>query len=197
MEEQTQTTIAAGRELPVAEDIRPEEAPAPTGSPALDEMVARLTELYPGSVLEAFAGLDMPTLRVSPASLVDVCRWLRDDSDARYNMLSDITCADYLGREPRFDVVVHLCSQKDRVFLRVKAGIPENPAVCPSLTEVWPGANWAEREVWDMYGIHFAGHPDMNRILTPEGWEYFALRRDFPLHGPGMVKLYDSVTDVF
>jgi NADH-quinone oxidoreductase subunit C len=102
-----------------------------------------------------------------------------------------------MDRDPRFDVVYHLYSFELHAYIRVKVGIPAEPCECPSMTDVYVGANWLEREVWDMYGIQFPGHPGLDRILTPEGWEYFALRRDFPLQGPGLIKLYDSVTDVF
>lgn len=199
MEQETRSTQpVTGSENPIAEDINKVASPhAPTGSPVLDDMLDRIAGLYPDAVEEAFVGVDMPTIRVAPGRVVDVCRWLRDDPGLRFVMLSDLTCVDHLDREPRFDVVYHLCSLKNRSRVRVKTGIAANPAECPTMTEVWAGANWAEREVWDMYGVRFVGHPGLDRILSPEGWEYFALRRDFPLQGPGMIKLFDNVTDVF
>jgi NADH-quinone oxidoreductase subunit C len=129
--------------------------------------------------------------------VVDVCAYLRDAAECRYKHLSDLTCVDSLDGSPRFDVVYHVYSFDTHSYLRVKAGVPETPAECPTVTPVWPGANWLEREVFDMFGITFTGHPDLRRILSPEGWPYYALRRDFPLQGPGMVKLYDNVADIF
>jgi NADH-quinone oxidoreductase subunit C len=163
----------------------------------LDELIDRITSEFPGSVLDSDAGLDMACLRVAAKDIVSVCRWLRDADRCVYKLLSDLTAVDYLGRDPRFEVVYHLYSFDTHAYLRLKVGVPESPCECPTVTSVWEGANWLEREVFDMFGITFANHPDLRRIVTPEGWPYFALRRDFPLQGPGMVKLYDSVSDVF
>jgi NADH-quinone oxidoreductase subunit C len=168
-----------------------------SGSPFLEEIVAVVGAAVPGGIARAYEGLDMPTLEVAPAHWRAVCRALRDAEALQFRAISDLTAVDHLGREPRFDVVCHLCSHHRRAFVRVKTGVPEDPARCPSLVDVYPGANWLEREVYDMFGIEFEGHPDLERILTPEGWEWFALRRDFPLQGPFQVKLYDSVSDVF
>jgi NADH-quinone oxidoreductase subunit C len=176
-----------------------EKAPATvtTGSPFLDKLLKDLANSYPSAVQEAGQGLDMPTLRVDKSDAVEVCRWLRDAPGYRYRLISDLTCVDYLAREPRFDVVYHLYSLDLHSYIRVKTGVAEDPCECPTMTGVFVGANWLEREVWDMFGVDFIGHPGLDRILTPDGWEYFALRRDFPLQGPGLIKLYDSVTDVF
>ena len=166
-------------------------------APAIELLAARIEAEFPGSIQEAGQGLDMPCLRVAPKAIVPVGRWLRDATDCRYALLSDLTCVDFLDRDPRYDVIYHLYSLDSRTFLRLKVGVPSDPCECATVTEVWEGANWLEREVYDMFGVTFTGHPDLRRILTPEGWPYFALRRDFPLQGPGVVKLYDSVTDIF
>jgi NADH-quinone oxidoreductase subunit C len=166
-------------------------------SSAVNALAARLEAEFPGAIVESTQGLDMPCLRVLAGMAVPVCRWLRDAKDCRFALLSDLTCVDFLDRDPRFDIVYHLYSFESHSYIRVKTSVPAEPAKCPTMTDVWPGADWLEREVYDMFGIEFTGHPDLRRILTPEGWAYYALRRDFPLHGPGMVKLYDSVTDVF
>lgn len=167
------------------------------GSPFLDGLLKQMDQALPDVLREVQQGIDMPTMRVDVADVVETCRWLRDAPGYRYALLSDLTCVDYLDREPRFDIVYHLYSFETHSYVRVKTGVPETPCECPSMTGVWVGANWLEREVWDMFGVQFIGHPGLDRILTPEGWEYFALRRDFPLQGPGMIKIYDSVTDVF
>lgn len=163
----------------------------------IDALAERLNVEFPGSVLQSGPGIDFPYLRISPSDAVAVCRYLRDSPDCGYKLLSDLTCVDFLGREPRFDVVYHLYSFPSHSYLRVKMGVPETPAECPTITDVWPAADWLEREVFDMFGVTFLGHPDLRRILSPEGWPYYALRRDFPLQGPGMVKLYDNVSDIF
>jgi NADH-quinone oxidoreductase subunit C len=178
----------------------PESAPASvdtgTGSSFLDAIVKKITT-GSGEPEAAFMGVDMPTIVVKPEGLVDACMLLRDDKDLRFKLLSDLTVVDYMEREPRFEVVYHLYSYQNNEYLRVKAGIPEEPCECPTVTTVWPGANWMEREAYDMYGVVFEGHPGLERILTPEGWEHFPLRRDFPVQGPGLIKLYDNVSDVF
>ncbi|HEY3414156.1 MAG TPA: NADH-quinone oxidoreductase subunit C [Armatimonadota bacterium] len=168
-----------------------------TNNTALEQLAGRLEAEFPGSILQVTPGVDMPCLRVAPNAIVPVSRWLRDAVDYRFVLLADLTCVDFLDRDPRYDVVYHLYSLDSHSYLRLKVGVSAEPCECPTVTEVWEGANWLEREVYDMFGVVFTGHPDLRRILSPEGWPYFALRRDFPLQGPGVVKLYDSVTDVF
>ena len=99
---------------------------------------------------------------------------------AGFELLSDITAVDWLDREPRFDVVVNLLSLQHRLRLRIIVGASGDDPTVPSLVPVWPGANYAEREVFDMFGITFADHPDLTRILMPDDWEGFPLRKDFP-----------------
>lgn len=173
------------------------ESSSKIDAPSVEQLAARIGAEFPGSIVEAGQGVDMPCLRVSADAIVQVCRWLRDATDCRFTLLSDLTCVDFLDRDPRYDVVYHLYSLDSRSYIRVKVGVPAEPCECPTVTEVWEGANWLEREAYDMFGVAFTGHPDLRRILTPDGWPYYALRRDFPLQGPGVVKLYDSVTDLF
>jgi NADH-quinone oxidoreductase subunit C len=99
--------------------------------------------------------------------------------EAGFELLSDITAVDWLSREPRFDVVVNLVSFQHRLRLRIIVGAAGEDPTVPSLVPVWPGANYAEREVFDMFGITFADHPDLTRILMPDEWEGFPLRKDF------------------
>lgn len=125
------------------------------------------------------------TLRVPSEAIVETCTQLRDAADLRFNYLSDLTALDFLnqGREPRFDVVYHLYSIEHHHRLRIKAGVPEDNAIISSVAGVWRGADKAEREVFDMYGIEFDGHADLKRILMPDDWEGHPLRKDFPLGG--------------
>jgi NADH-quinone oxidoreductase subunit C len=182
--------------LPPEENGAAEE-PVTTGSPFLDELLETVASVLPGGISSAYLGLDMPTLVVERDQVVALNRLLRDDPKLKFSLLSDLTAVDHLEREPRFEVVYHLYSFDRNAYLRVKVGVPGEQPELPTMTDVWVGANWPEREVFDMFGIIFTGHPELERILTPEGWQYFPLRRDFPLQGPGQVKLYDSVKDVF
>jgi NADH-quinone oxidoreductase subunit C len=122
------------------------------------------------------------TVAAKAADIVAVMRFLRDDANCRFLSLIDITAVDWPGREQRFDVVYHLLSPQHNTRVRVKAQTDEATPV-PSIIEVFAGADWYEREIYDLYGIVFAGHPDMRRILTDYGFEGHPLRKDFPLTG--------------
>ena len=102
--------------------------------------------------------------------------------DYAYDMLLDISSVDHFGSDPRFEMVYELATLNDSKHLRVKCQVAEDEAV-PTATDIWAGADWHEREVWDMMGIRFSGHPDLRRILMWEGYPYFPLRKDFPLAG--------------
>jgi NADH-quinone oxidoreductase subunit C len=122
------------------------------------------------------------TLSAAAADIVSVVRFLRDDPHCLFWSIIDVTAVDWPGRERRFDVVYHLLSPKHNVRIRVKTQIEEAVPV-PSIIEVFPGADWFEREIYDLYGIVFTGHPDMRRLLTDYGFEGHPLRKDFPLTG--------------
>ena len=122
------------------------------------------------------------TISVRRQSIVEVLRILRDDSQCRYFSFIDLSGADYPGREERFDVVYHLLSPTQNARIRVKVTTDETAPV-PSVCEVFPGAEWYEREAYDLYGIVFSGHPDLRRILTDYGFDGHPLRKDFPLTG--------------
>ena len=143
-------------------------------------VLTRLKEKHPDSILESAEFRGELTLVVKRDDIVPVCRFLRDDAELSFNFLSDLTAVDRSGREPRFDVIYHLYSldKKHRLRLKVKAGEAES---VPSVTSVWSNANWFEREVFDMFGIGFDGHPDLRRILMPDDWVGHPLRKDFPL----------------
>ena len=149
----------------------------------------KLTEQFPQAVQGSHDFRGDETALLAPASLKEVCRFLRDDRDLRFDMLTDATAVDYLlepGRSPaaRFEVVYHLysTSQAKRLRLKVQLGEPGaagEPEV-DSLCELWPIANWLEREIWDMYGIRFRGHPELRRILLYEEFVGHPLRKDYP-----------------
>ena len=116
------------------------------------------------------------TALVARDSLVEVATFCRDDLG--YDYLSDVSATDWLDRSPRFDVVYHLTSLKHWNRFRLKVQVDDGEQV-PTVIPVWSAANWGEREVWDLFGIDFAGHPDLRRLLLPEGWVGFPLRKDF------------------
>jgi NADH-quinone oxidoreductase subunit C len=121
---------------------------------------------------------------LSREGLVEVCRFLKRHTDLAYDLLLDVAGVDYLGREPRFEVVYHLYSILHNRRLRLKVRVPESDPIVPSVSSVWSTANWHEREAFDMVGIRFADHPDLRRIYMPDDYPAHPLRKDFPILGP-------------
>jgi NADH-quinone oxidoreductase subunit C len=146
------------------------------GSPAL----RRLLEALPDAVLETHAKLGDATARIDPARIVDVARLLQGDPDLEFEMLTDVTCVDHLGEDPRFEVVYHFYSVARNRRVRVKARVSEAACAIDSLTPLYASADWMEREVFDLYGVAFRGHPDLRRILLYEEFEGYPLRKDYP-----------------
>jgi NADH-quinone oxidoreductase subunit C len=146
--------------------------------------VDKIREQFPLAVLEAVEYRGEQTIVLKPESLVEVCTYLK--KQLHYNFLETVTAVDWLERVPRFDVVYQLLSLPHQCFVRLKVRVgqprEEHPAV-PSVTGVWAGANWYEREVYDLFGISFTGHPDLRRILMPPDWTTHPLRKDYPLTG--------------
>jgi NADH-quinone oxidoreductase subunit C len=142
-------------------------------------MIEVLRQLFPAAGLEPGDSIDQPTIRVPAGNLIEVCRALRDRSELAFILLADITAVDWWPREPRYEVVYHLSSMTRR--LRVKVSLPGNAARLPTVQSVWPGAGWMERETWDMFGIVFDEHGDLRRLLMPEDWDGYPLRKDFPV----------------
>ncbi|OGR70011.1 MAG: NADH dehydrogenase [Elusimicrobia bacterium GWC2_63_65] len=142
-------------------------------------LLETLKSKFPDAVLETHAFRGDETALVGKEDLLRVAAFLRDELG--FDMLMDLTAADYLPRDPRFELVCHLYSTRHNYRLRLKCPVGgEAPAVA-SLTGLWAGANWFEREVWDMFGINFEGHPDLRRILMYDGFEGHPLRKDYPL----------------
>ncbi len=115
--------------------------------------------------------------------LRESCAILRDDPELQFRFLSDVTCVDWYPMEPRFEVVYELLSMKQKRHLRLKVRLAGEDARVDSLTPLWPAANFFEREVFDLFGIHFEGHPYLRRIMMPENWEGHPLRKDYPVEG--------------
>ncbi|NOK62094.1 MAG: NADH-quinone oxidoreductase subunit C [Chloroflexi bacterium AL-W] len=144
-------------------------------------VVNRLQSTFSHAIedMKEFRGL--VNLHIKRDSIVDVAQFLRDDPELRYNFLENLCGVDYLGREPRFEVVYHMLSYQNRHRVCLKVGLLEDDLHMPSLTPLWQTANWQERETYDMFGIVFHGHPSLERILMPEDWVGHPLRKDVPL----------------
>jgi NADH-quinone oxidoreductase subunit C len=160
-----------------------------------------LSRAVPVAGLEAVASADgMPTIYVAPSQLVDTCLALRDLPELRFAFLADLFAVDYLPREPRYELVYLLVSLGVSGFgdtpkrLRVKVRVASaDQASAPSVTSVWPAANWSEREAYDFYGLHFTGHPDLRRILMPDDWDGYPMRKDYPVQIQMKVKVYEPL----
>ena len=140
-----------------------------------------LVERFGSAIESGSVQHDQTILYVSADKIVDVCQFLRDEHG--FNRVSSVTALDWYPQEPRFEVVYLLHAVKEAARLRLKVRVPgEKPSVA-SVTPVWPGANWYEREVFDLFGVTFEGHPDLRRIMMPDGWQGHPLRKDFPIHG--------------
>jgi NADH-quinone oxidoreductase subunit C len=144
----------------------------------------KLKEQFPEAVQAISAAHGEVTVVISRERIVESCRFLKNDPDLRYDILMDMAGVDYLGREPRFEVVYHLYSIPHNSRLRLKVRVSESDPVVPSVTAVWSTANWHEREAFDMVGIRFANHPDLRRIYMPDDYPGHPLRKDFPALGP-------------
>lgn len=146
------------------------------------EVLPALVEAFPGKVEMIPPTNDqIPQVWATPNAALDIAKWLRN---CGFTMLVDLTAADYYpNREPRFEVVYHFRQLPAQGMIRVRARVGEKESV-PSLSAMWAMANPAEREVYDLFGIKFAGHPKLTRILNPDDWEGHPLRRDYPLRGP-------------
>ena len=149
---------------------------------ALDKLGETIASALPGSVLGHGVADGELTITASARDIVKVVKFLRDDDRCQFWSIIDVTAVDWPARERRFDVVYHFLSPKQNQRIRVKIEAGEGTAV-PSIIEVFPGANWFERETYDLYGVVFTGHPDMRRLLTDYGFEGHPLRKDFPLTG--------------
>ena len=153
---------------------------------AMNETLTSLGEKIVGSLGGKATGysvaFDQLTVTVQAETVVDVVRYLRDDPNCRFVNITDITAVDYPEREKRFDVIYHFLSPTLNTRIRLRVHADEATQV-PSIIDVFPGADWFEREAYDFYGILFSGHPDLRRILTDYGFDGHPLRKDFPLTG--------------
>lgn len=165
----------------------------------MDDRLDTLGRTIAGALESAVTGYSVAyhelTITAAASKLVSLMRFLRDDARCQFCNLTDVTAIDWPSRERRFDVVYHLLSPKHNVRIRVKVETDESTAV-PSIIEVFPGADWFERETYDLYGVVFSGHPDMRRLLTDYGFDGHPLRKDFPLTGFVEVRYDDELKRV-
>ena len=145
------------------------------------QLLESLGRLFGPRVQEKTEFRGETTYTISPADLREVAKFCRDELSFDY--LIDITSIDNFGREPRFEIVYELYSMTLAIHLRLKLRVSEDVCAVDTISDIWPTANWHEREIYDMMGIKFNGHPDLRRILMWDGYPYFPLRKDFPLEG--------------
>ena len=162
---------------------------------SLTDLSTHIKEKLGERLVEATLAYGELTIKVGAGDIVDALSFLKNDPQCRFVSIIDICGADYPQREKRFDVVYHLLSPKQNKRIRVKVETDEETPV-PSAVGVYPGADWYERETYDLYGILFSGHPDLRRLLTDYGFEGHPLRKDFPLTGFFEVRYDDAVKRV-
>lgn len=146
-------------------------------------IVSRLRERKPRGVAEVISFRGETTIVVPREFLRDVAEYLAVEPDLDFKLLGDITGVDRFPVEPRFELNYHLVSLSQRTRLRLRVRVPGNDPMADSVTMIWPTANWHEREIFDLFGVRFEGHPDLTRILLPDDWEGYPLRKDFPTEG--------------
>jgi NADH-quinone oxidoreductase subunit C len=162
---------------------------------ALEDLADYLKDKLGETVKDSVLAYGELTVTVDAGDLIRTMTFLRDDAKCQFISFIDVSGADYPSRQKRFDVVYHLLSPKQNVRVRVKVQAGEDTVV-PSVTGIWPGADWYERETYDLYGVLFSGHPDLRRILTDYGFEGHPLRKDFPLTGFVEVRYDDEAKRV-
>jgi len=150
----------------------------------------KLKEKFPSVEFEVTDYRDELTIKFDKKIVVEICTFLKTDADLEFNWCSDVTAIDWATRKNRFTVVYNIFSIKHNFRLRLKADVDESECSIDTVSSVWKAANWQERETYDMYGIKFNNHPDLRRMYMPEEFEYYPLRKDFPLMGiPGSLPL--------
>ena len=167
----------------VAPPSGPPDPPPPADKP-VPAFIAALQAAKPGAVTLVSFWVGDWTIVVAAERTLEIAQYLRDSPDAAFDMCSDLTATDWPPRAERFDVVYALYSTRHRHRVRMKVKVGDKQPLA-SVTSIWPAANWLEREVYDMFGVNFTGHPDRRRILMPEDWQGFPQRKDYPLEGPG------------
>ena len=151
---------------------------------AESENIEKLKKKFKKSVIDSHSFRGDDTIIVKKHNVLDICRFLKEDNDFAFNFMMDLTVVDYLNQKEcyeRFEVVYHFYSSIHNHRLRLRAPVSETDCTIDSIVPVWKGANWFEREAYDMYGIKFNNHPDLRRILLYEEFEGYPLRKDYPI----------------
>ena len=145
--------------------------------------IAKLLSWNAAAVEGAKYDRDETSIYIERSALHAACTRLRDDPSCPFNYLADVTCVDWFPSQPRFEVIYHLLSISNKERLRLKVRLSGDAPAVESVTSVWPSANYFEREVFDLFGVRFTGHPYLRRLLMPEDWEGHPLRKDYPVEG--------------
>jgi NADH-quinone oxidoreductase subunit C len=156
-------------------------------------IIAELQEAFPAAPLQAEPAGDRPTIVVPREYLVTTARALHDAPGLLFQVLTEVTAVDRWPAEPRFVVVYHLLSPRHLHLLRLKVKLSGDDPHVPTVSGVWPSAGWLEREVWDLFGVVFEGHPDLRRLMMPEDWEGHPLRKDHPVQIAMKPKVYEPL----
>jgi NADH-quinone oxidoreductase subunit C len=156
-------------------------------------IITALQETLPGVEFEADPAPDRPTVAVPRDRLVETARTLRDAPGLQFQVLTEVTAVDWWPNEPRFVVVYHLVSPRHLHLLRLKVRLSNDDPHVSTVSGVWPSANWLEREVWDLFGVVFEGHPDLRRLLMPDDWDGHPLRKDYPVQIKMKPKVYEPL----
>jgi NADH-quinone oxidoreductase subunit C len=180
LEEKSAQAPPAAPGVPKAPVKKKEEGPKPVDA-SDNKLVRKLKSKFNSAVRDATEFLGQVSIQISPSSIVEVCNFLRDDPETRFNYLSDLTCVHFpMRHDAPLEIVYNLYSISRNERVRLKVSIAEGAGV-DSVTGVWPTANWMEREVYDLFGVSFNNHPDLRRLLLPPDWEGHPLRKDYPL----------------
>jgi NADH-quinone oxidoreductase subunit C len=166
--------------------------PPPPADKTAPAFIATLQSAIPGAVTAISYWVGDWTIIVAADKVLETARHLRHAPDAAFDLCTDLTATDWPPRAERFDLIYCLYSIGHRHRVRMKVKVADNQPI-PSVTPIWPSANWLEREVWDMFGVNFTGHPDRRRILMPEDWQGFPQRKDYPLEGPGELLMENPI----
>ncbi|MDZ7693218.1 MAG: NADH-quinone oxidoreductase subunit C [Balneolaceae bacterium] len=157
-------------------------------------VIDSLTEKFSGDIVNVYQSTGDTFIRVESESILEICKYLKNEH--RFIYLVDVFGTDRFTSEDRFEVIYNMLNLRDRLRLFLKTWLPEENPEIDSVTGVWKAANWYERQTYDMFGIRFNGHPDFRRIYMPEDFEYFPMRKEFPLLGiPGSIELPSSTPD--
>jgi NADH-quinone oxidoreductase subunit C len=161
------------------------------------EIAEKIKEQFPDQVLEVVEFRNLVSVIVKRGMVFSILKHLHDEPHLLFDHLQDLTAVDYLKKKDvRFEVVYNLISTRFWHRIRIRAQVPDDDPKISSVVPIWAGANWHERECYDMFGIEFIGHPDMRRILLPEDWEGYPLRKDYPLKGPEPENDWPGLTEV-